>query len=47
MDDNNIFKYDKQWLILQLIEMLYNKSLISEDLWLEIKKKNIAHFTNT
>ncbi len=47
MDDNNLLKYDKQWLALQLIEMLYNKSLISEDLCLEIKKKNIAHFTNT
>jgi len=47
MDYNNLLKYDKQWLILQLIEMLYNKSLISEALWLEIKKKNIAHFTNT
>lgn len=47
MGDNNFLKYDKQWLALKLIEILYNKHLINEDLWLEIKKKHIAHFTNS
>ena len=39
--------YDKKWLKLQLIEILFAKRLITEAHLREIKKGYFAHFTNT
>lgn len=46
INDNVILSYDKSWMALKFIEILFAKKLITEAHWVEIKKDNIAHFTN-
>ena len=39
--------YNNLWITLKIIEILFEKKLICEELWTEVKKNYIAHFTNT
>ena len=42
----SILSYDKKWMELQLIEILFAKHFITETHWIQVKKGYVAYFTN-